>query len=266
MVNRKYTTDGYGYNYAIWDTFITEKFSKQLKHLGNMQPYGQVEIFRSPKGRWMAFHNTNYYDIRIVDLETCEPVFENFYSYFDKDKTNQVYKHHVNFTTYVPTYFVDNFTTDGKKSLYLVKTYGFDCVEDMENFDFNDLFSIPIAFNAWTIWGADFEFYVDVLDLREIDDGKLKMFKGAGFTLVSTATHVRQYINNNPYIYANFVGKEAPDVNEHFIAHFSVLEKKSNMTLEFGINSKEKFSFYDNSKDLRETYSLHDKPPYKMET
>lgn len=51
------------------------------------------------------------------------------------------------------------------------------------------------AFNASTIWAADYELYIDTLDLREIDDGKLYRVKVPHLrTLPIGIKDIRQFI------------------------------------------------------------------------
>lgn len=261
--------DGFGYDYAPWDKAITEKFKDQLAKLGAHQKYGQVEIFKSPKGRWMAFHNPSYGDIRIVDLESGDVVAKDFYSSTDP----KVYGHHANFTTFVPSYFYENLY-EGKPEhgdkvrMNLSEVFDYED-SDFETVNWDNLYSVPIAFNSWTIWAADNEFYVDAIDLRRVDEGVILPFKGAGFTLTRGASHVRQFIKHDSSYWVKVRTQEeraAGLENElscdrgEFVVSFDFLEEKSGTRLMVAPKG-ELFKFEDGNKDADSEYQ-HDELPW----
>ena len=266
--------DGYGHNYSAWDAFVEKNFGEQIRKLGPIQQYAKIEVFKSPKGRWMAFHHTDYTDIRIVDLETGDTVLKNFYSYFNGKKEDRIYIHHVNFTTFVPTYSKSSYEHKGKKETIFVDPTDYNSLKEMEDDAWNDLdsiMSLPLAFNSWTIWAADHEFYVDILDLREIDDGKLKIFDGGGFTLTRSAGHIRNYIKGEPSFWIKLVtpeervaGKENALLSDkrEFVVQFSYLEEVNKTHLNFSIDGT-KFYLYDPYKKENREYKTKEKLPYQ---
>lgn len=186
-------SEGYGHDWTRWDEKLPwQRSAEGVKYKGELTPlpnacYGNFYPFRSPKGRWMAFHNKYYSDIRIIDLKTYETVFEQFY------RTPTYYASHTNFCTYVPGY-MSSMSSDGK-TRFFYNDHELDEDKDWDNFE-EDIGYLPIAFNAWTIWACDYEFYVDILDLRQIDDGILKIYENkTSFIIPRSAGHVRNYVN-----------------------------------------------------------------------
>ncbi len=258
-------TDGYGYDYAPWDRAVAEKFKTNLERLGPHQRYGKVEIFRSPKGRWMAFHNPQYTDIRVVDLETGDVVAKDVYANFSVEP--RVYDgFHANFTTFVPSYFrqmISVGTSYEQPHLFSVTEYD---DNDFQTVDWDTLLSVPLAFNSYTYWAADHEFYVDVLDLRDIDDGKIHLLKGTGFTLIRSASHVRQFIKSDASSWVKIrtaeereagLQNESSAVHGKFVTDFTVLDQKEGLRLNFSTDGH-LFDLHDYTKEKSE-------PGYKIE-
>lgn len=52
----------------------------------------------------------------------------------------------------------------------------------------------PIAFNAWTYWAADEEFYVDTLDLSRIDEGVVAVFDRKPYVVSRGIRQVRDVV------------------------------------------------------------------------
>lgn len=243
--------DGYGTNFEAWDRAVAARFKDQLARLGSNHRYGVPEIFRSPKGRWMAFHNPKYSDVRVVDLETGEIVATDVYS----NRDPEVYDgFHANFTMYVPSYFrtVLNLRNGDEPNLMHVSELD---DKDFESVDWDALVSIPLAFYSYTFWAADYEFYVELLDLREIDDGKIHVLKDVGFTMARSASHVRQYVLADAESYIDLgppviengmkvykpTGTNSAQRNE-FGTGFRFLEERRGPHLFFGVNGNERFS------------------------
>lgn len=197
MANRM---EGYGYDFAAFDK-ITAPLRERAVEKWGKPAYQNWYPFRSPKGAWMAFHNTSYTDIRIVNLDTMDVVVDgDFYSHLHRDPDGQVdwrspetvYGSHTNHSTYVPAYSTHAIEPIGKTDMLVFDDYDF---EDGESLD--SVFSVPIAINAWTIWAADYEFYVDVMDLSLVDDGIVRHFhmnRLAGAAIPISASHVRNFV------------------------------------------------------------------------
>lgn len=190
----------WGLNYDFLDEYFKYKFGEKLKKLPKVH-YDNWYPFKSASGKWYAFHNDNYYDIRIIDMETLEPVVTQCFSNLETDPdfvpTEHVtdrsvwYAHHVNLSTYVPSYMrfmyeskyaephpmVRMDSTIGETEEDAYHLYGNSKTRE-EVFAFLDehLEFVPVAFNAHTIWAADFEAYVDVIDLSEIDKGIVRVY------------------------------------------------------------------------------------------
>lgn len=185
---------GYGYDWTQWDNFINEKFPRPTNvRYQNWQP------FLSPKGVWMAFYNTGYSDILVVNLETNEVVINEFYSHKDADPEKSWYKSHTNVSTYVPGYFscmeIFKNKDDVTPTYFSIPDYETESAE--ERASYGELKFLPLAFNAWTIWGMDSEYYVDVLDLSKIDDGIIRKWQDVNYIITRHAQHVRDFIHHD---------------------------------------------------------------------
>lgn len=249
-------SEGYGCDWTVWDALVRERFKEALDKLG-VYKYRNFEVFKSPQGRWMAFHGSSYMDIRVVDLETCEVVCTNFYSNrvlnsageYDREKS--FYIEHTNVSTCVPTYL---------KSVYddysvLCEPTDLESEGDKEDFtQWDKMISLPFAFNAFTYWAADWELYVDVLDLREIDKGIIKKWEGAtSFVIPHGADHVRNYVKLDD---AGII--KPKDGNKEFThADFKVLEERTRDRFHVN-NDGTDFKFYN-------MYKKGDEGLYKVE-
>lgn len=164
----------WNYSFNKLDNYFKEKFKDQLEFLGKY-PYKNFYPFKSPKGKWMAFHSKYYSDIRIVDLENPERiVYEGYYR-----DPNSKYSAHCNVNTYVPSYLVVP-PNDSTQYGFAISDNDFDdWLSDgsMKESQFENIDFLPLAFNVWTIWAADYELYLDVFDLSKIDDGILNCYK-----------------------------------------------------------------------------------------
>lgn len=223
--------EGYGHDWTQWDKFINELYPrpKDVRY-ENWYP------FRSPKGVMMAFYNNSYGDIKIVNLETNEVVVDEFYSHSDTDPEKKWYKSHTNVSTYVPSYWVIKEKMQMKDQpekdiFYTALDYDIEEGEDLKAY--GEFKSLPIAFNAWTIWAMDYEFYVDVLDLREIDSGIIRKWKNIQYVITKDARHVRNFIKHSTDAYDS-----ADDIG----CDFKVLEERWKDRLSIRGND---FSFYD---------------------
>lgn len=186
--------EGYGRDFTAFDALTAEMKARAVEKFGSVK-YQNWCPFRSPKGTWMAFHNSAYSDIRVVNLDTMSVVVDgDFYAHFDKeDKTKTVYGSHVNSSTYVPSYASTIEQTESGTNREFI--YDRDD-HDFEAEPLDIIMSVPLAFNAWTIWAADYEFYVDVLDLSKIDEGIVtRLDVGKPLVIPIGAEHVRNYVN-----------------------------------------------------------------------
>jgi hypothetical protein len=223
-------TMGYGNDYSFWDAKVKERFKDQLEKLGKVR-YENFCVFKSPKGRWMAFHNTSYTDIKVYDLETLELVATDFYSKSVRNEDGSynrelsTYASHTNASTFVPVYMPRNHgkytSLDDMSGLV---------EEDWLSFcDWDRMISPPIAFNSWTIWAADFEFYVDVLDLREIDNGIIKKWPDVcSFEIPRSGYNVRDFVE----IDADLIINRDKEINTtipaqgDFVIDFNILQER----------------------------------------
>jgi hypothetical protein len=197
--------EGYGHDWGAWDAY--------LEHKGIVPPgevrYGNWCPFWSPKGRLMAFYNKSYGDIQIIDLETKEVVVKDFYSRLrPMEDPERVYNHHTNCSTYVPSFIryphESKFTANNEErhhrgfSHYVDQEWG--GKDDLQEWldtlanKGGEIGSLPVAFNVWTIWACDYEQYLDAIDLRQVDDGIVKLWPSKKTHIPINATHVRNYV------------------------------------------------------------------------
>lgn len=235
-------TEGYNRDWTNWDAYVSHLWPKPE----NVK-YRNWYPFLSPKGRWLAFYNKSYTDINIIDLETKELVVRDFYSRYrgydliDGKRVSMeghVYNGgHCNVSTYVPhcvyTQFVSS-SADNKWLFSGLEDFDFDVFDPAKTDEYMSnknsgfkhhtdkrvLTSVPIAFNAYTYWAADFEFYVDLIDLSEVDNGVIKMIDGGRFTIPRSAEHVRNYVN------CSFEGEDDPSKPQRISLRYNVLEEK----------------------------------------
>lgn len=187
---------GYNYDWKFFDNLTNDLKIKAEEKFGKIR-YNNWCPFKSPKGTMMAFHNSSYRDIRVINLDTMEIVINGeFYSHFDKeDEKNTVYSSHANHSTYVPSYW--KFQSEKYEHVLNVDEIDED---NKHEFTLDNMLSAPYAINDWTIWAADYEFYVDILDLSEIDSGKIRKFDISpnpmmrNLSIPIEADHVRDYV------------------------------------------------------------------------
>lgn len=155
----------WGHDYSVIDKLF-EPFKEKLGHYC----YDNFYPFKSKSGKWYAFHNDQYSDIKIVEIETGKTVVKHFYS------NKGVYLSHTNASTYVPAFVRGVYESPhtGRTIKTITNDHDF---EDSENITLDMIESVPIAINSWTIWAADYEFYVDAIDLRRIDEGIVRKLK-----------------------------------------------------------------------------------------
>ena len=190
----------YGYTYKLLDALFQPMQDTLKSKIGKPVKYHNFYPFKSKSGRWYAFFNNSYSDIKIYDLETGELWFTNFYSYnpefdFSENKRDsRIYYDHTNVSTYVPSFIKDSFILKEKEHVYYINDFSFD--EDFEDSQLpkEELDFLPIAFNMWTIWAADYEFYVDVLDLSDIDNKVVKIYNNISYTVSRSVDKVRDII------------------------------------------------------------------------
>lgn len=158
--------NGYSLDWSYYDKMINGKFQKPSD-----VRYDNWFPFKSPKEKWFAFYGKSYTDIFIYDFETKEHIKLNTYRGPEKNQ----YWDHTNFSTYVPSYF--NWTSVHKDKTYNIvsEDSNLDASYERHGLTVDTLSFLPLAFNAWTIWAADYEFYVDVLDLSDIDNGNISV-------------------------------------------------------------------------------------------
>lgn len=251
-------SEGYGKDFTFWDNLVKERFKDQLEKLGTPR-YRNWEVFKSPKGRWMAFHNKSYSDIKIVDLETLEPVIPYFYgkTVYNEDgsynKDESVYDgFHTNVTSFVPTYLKRSYESNvtKKEEIYYTEICEIDesFIKDEEDI-WAKIISVPLAFNAYTYWAADFELYVDVIDLSEIDNGIIKKFTGqSSFIIPHGANRLGNYVKCDLDYYIDMKPKEGEEGvfvsagttsrdRGEFHINFNILEEKSKGNLYFNDRS-----------------------------
>jgi hypothetical protein len=176
-----YESPSWGYSFKKIDELfqpIKEKFGQPR--------YNNFYPFKSASGKWYAFWNDRYSDIKIWDVEKHEIVFTNYYSNLEP----KYYAEHTNVSTYVPCYIFDSFELNGKEHRFTVSDYD---IDESYDISLDDLHFVPFAFNASTIWGCDYEFYCDVLDLRRIDEGIVSTIKKS-YILSRDMNHVRDMI------------------------------------------------------------------------
>ena len=250
---------GYGHDWIHWDKFINTLYPKPTD-----VKYENWYPFRSPKGIMMAFYNTSYGDIKVINLETKEIVVEEFYSHSDTDPEKNWYKSHTNISTYVPSYWVikeKKHVKDHpeKDILYTILDYDTDPLTEETLNSYGQFKSLPVAFNAWTIWGIGTEFYVDVLDLREIDSGIIRKWKNIQYIITRDASHVRDFIKHSTDVF---------DSEDDIICDFKVMEERWKDRLSI---KGDEFSFYDmyevKSKDDAKTkgYTTTDKAQWLVD-
>lgn len=251
--------EGYGHDWTNWDNFINAIYPRPADvRYQNWYP------FKSPKGVMMAFYNNSYGDIRVINLETKEVVVNEFYSHEDADPAKNWYKSHTNVSTYVPSYWVLNEkNTDVKgvttEYMFTMLDYDIDPLDEETLKSYGEFKSLPFAFNAWTIWGMDFEFYVDILDLTEIDDGIIRKWKDVNYVITKNADHVRNFIHHSTDI---------NDTEDDISCDFKVLEERWKDRVHI---SKDGVYFYDmykiKSKEdiITKGYSKTTKPQWMVD-
>lgn len=202
-------TKGYGHDFSGFDALTKPLLDKATEKFGK-HAYRNWCPFKSPAGAWMAFHMSSYSDIRVINLDTMEVVVDGeFYAHLHRGDDGKVdwraketvYASHTNTSVYVPSYAELPYTNHkGEADTYVVEGHEFEPEDsDKESrvtLDF--IRSVPLAFNAWTIWAADYEFYVDVLDLSDVDNGNISILelgeKHRGMSIPISASHVRNFI------------------------------------------------------------------------
>lgn len=214
-------TEGYGHDFTNFDALTAPLLVKAEEKFGK-HSYRNWYPFKSPKGDWMAFHMVSYSDIRIVNLDSMEIVVDGeFYAHIVKgaDGKNDwrhkdtVYNSHTNTSVYVPSYYIDTYDK-GKDPEGNSCGVGHYAVNDREFDDdestLGNMKSVPIAFTAWTIWAADYEFYVDMLDLSEVDEGRVSLLspgeKFQGACIPISARHVRNWVKPEVDYWLGFGG------------------------------------------------------------
>lgn len=173
-------TIGWGHTFKHLTNFLNSKNT-----LGNYR-YKNYYPFKSKSGKWYAFWNQGYSDIKIYDLETKQIVIEKFYS------SGTGYNPHTNHSVYVPSFIpIKDYVVDDNEFDEWIDD-GSLTLDNFEQIQF-----VPYAFNAWTVWAADYQFYVDIIDLSEIDSGVVKRVKNKGYTIPIDAEHVKNFVKMN---------------------------------------------------------------------
>lgn len=278
---------GWGHDYSFVDKMFSTYFSESLKKLGGVK-YNNWYPFKSPKGRWMAFHNTSYGDIRIVDLEANTVVATNFYSNFDvRPDAPKWYMHHTNVASYVPGFIqYDDTLNDDKPVVFtledremtswledgsLVSIYK-ECLsveadpseQELISFVFDKWQSTNFALNAYTYWAADFEFYVDILDLSRIDEGILAIYPKPTYVMPIDTDNLRSMVK---FEVESFLPLSKPDENgvqkvlhdepRSYAYSFEFLEKVQN----FRATSSKTYNPYGKN----ENYAADATPPWRKQ-
>ena len=174
---------GYGADWGVWDRWRRERHAAAIAALGTYA-YGNLEVFLSPAGRWMAFHTDDYADVRVHDLEDGRLVATHVYSRDDH------YGHTVNLSTYVPTF--RRKVEHGRVGFAPMHAAGMDRERGIVE---AELWSMPVAFNAWTVWGADHEQMIDLVDLSRIDEGVIALYDRDPWSTTIGAGHVRDFVH-----------------------------------------------------------------------
>lgn len=166
--------------------------------------YLNFHPFKSASGRLYAFHDGgNYTDIRVHELWredgalTSRPVTSDFY------RTKEHYDGHANYSIYCPSYFVRDSQYKGLKgeivkSKEVVMDHAFDAVDEVP---WGEVQFAPVAFNAFTYWAADTEFYVDTIDLSRIDEGRISLFDRKPYVVSRTMKQVRDVVDFSGWFY-----------------------------------------------------------------
>lgn len=210
------TTEGYGYDFAAFDAVTKPLLDKAVEKFGK-HSYANWYPFKSPAGVWMAFHMPSYSDIRIINLDAMEVIVDgDFYSHLarsadgkaDYRSSETVYASHTNASVYVPAFVESTYTThEGKPGLIAMNDHELEGDELLDN-----VRSVPLAFNAWTIWAADYEFYVDVIDLSEVDSGKVHLLDlgeaRRGMSIPIGASHIRNFVKPSTEHWYRMADKE----------------------------------------------------------
>lgn len=179
---------GYDRPHSGWREYLFRKFEEQIIALGPRA--GQnLEIFKSPKGTWMAFHAIDPCRLFVRDLETGRIITE----------VPNV-SGSISFSTYVPSFYELNFgfKTGPEKSYTDVA-----CIVKSSFFDSVKTHSLPIAFSAYTYKHDDL-YYVESLDLSRIDEGVIDAGQYDTFEIPFDAEHVRNHVR--PYMAKNGEG------------------------------------------------------------
>jgi hypothetical protein len=160
--------------------------------------YRNFQPFKSASGRLYAFHDGgDYTDIRIHEVWTEDDGLKSRAVTSDFYRTKEHYDGHANYSTYCPCYFVRDSQYRGIKgeivtSKQVVMDHSFDLVDQVP---WADVQFAPIAFNAFTYWAADTEFYVDTIDLSRIDEGQISLFDRQRYVVSRTIDQVRDVID-----------------------------------------------------------------------
>lgn len=182
---------GFGRDYSVWDKLVEDAIGQKVQALNEKlktgYKYQNYYPFKSPKGKWFCFYGDTYADIRIYDLETLELVTKSFYSNMEK----KVYAHHANYSSYVPGYYTSKY-----KDEYLFAHEEYTLGDEKDNLPtVDELQYSTFAFNAWTIWAADTEFYVDIIDLSDIDNGNVKLIDKEVYIISRDTYSMRDMVN-----------------------------------------------------------------------
>lgn len=244
-------TEGYGHNFEHFDRYVTSIMPSHVienLHTLGTPIHGNYYPFLSKSNKWYAFFNKSYSDINIYDLETNKLVVDYFY-----ESTA-----HVNVSTYVPAYslieYLDFTKQDGTHSIFAdwdYETNEYSAMNTNNSIDVQMLRYTPIAFNAYTLWAADFEYYVDILDLNDIDNGNIKLIEKTKFTLPTAMNQVRNYISFDAFDLDSF------DPSDIFTYNIKMLNETTLGRINSTSKSIKYFDFYswdDIQKDYTKIY------------
>lgn len=179
------------FDYNGWDELCPYKQKKDGIYYKNKKiletpSYRNFYPFITKSGKWFAFYNQTYSDMKIINLETLEIVVDKFYRKEGK------YSAHCNIETYVPGFlFVE--------------------MENNENYSLNDhsryinkekitqnnskQYYFPFAFNGYTFWACDYEIYIDMFDISDIENGNISLLKQQWAILPIDLYRIRNYIS-----------------------------------------------------------------------
>lgn len=160
--------------------------------------YRNFHPFKSSSGRLYAFHDGgNYTDIKIHEISRVDGVLQGRPVTADFYRTKEHYDGHANYSVYCPCYFVRDAEYRGLsgeivKSRQVIMDHAFDAVDEVP---WSEVRFAPVAFNAFTYWAADTEFYVDTIDLSRIDEGLISLFDRKPYVVPRTIEQVRDVID-----------------------------------------------------------------------